>query len=32
MIRCNVRGASIPKEIKLIEPKNKDKMYQGKRK
>tara|TARA_R110000824_G_scaffold116061_3_gene267378 strand:+ start:533 stop:1303 length:771 start_codon:yes stop_codon:yes gene_type:complete len=30
--RCNVRGASVPKSIKMIEPKNKDKMFEGKRK
>ncbi len=29
--RCNMRGASVPNSIKLIEPKNKDKMFQGKR-
>jgi len=32
LIRCNVRGASIPKGIKNIEPRNADKMFQGKRK
>jgi uncharacterized protein YjbI with pentapeptide repeats len=31
LIRCNVRGASIHSNIKLVEPKNKDKMFQGKR-
>lgn len=30
--RCNMRGASVPKSIKMIEPKNKDKMFEGKRK
>jgi len=29
--RCNMRGASVPKSIILEEPKNKDKMFQGKR-
>ena len=29
--RCNMRGASVPKSIRLEEPKNKDKMFQGKR-
>jgi len=32
MINCNVRGASIPDDIKLINPINKDKMHRGKRK
>jgi len=32
MIKCNVRGASIPDDIKLINPINKDKMHRGKRK
>jgi len=32
LVRCNVRGASLHKDIKNIEPRNADKMYQGKRK
>ncbi len=32
MIKCNVRGANIPSTVRLIDPINKDKMVQGKRK
>lgn len=31
LIRCNVRGASIHSDINMVEPKNKERMFQGKR-